>query len=88
MNTRTSGYFVAILRDNYGATTHAVAIDLYRRELYDAMEPNVLPLDKKSLDQCCGAGRLFVKFSVVGELNYYVSNVRRIDKKKLTKANI
>ena len=39
LNTRTSGYFVAILRDNYGATTHVVGIDSYRRELYDAMEP-------------------------------------------------
>jgi len=81
LNTRTAGYFIVVLCDNYNGTTHAVGIDCGQKQLHDPMVSNILPLSRDSLSIACGDGRTFQKFAVVAELYRYAkkwSNTRKI----------
>ena len=72
MNTRTAGYFVVVLCDNYDGKTHAVGINCYQKQLHDPMESKILSLNEQSLSLACGEGRTFQKFEIVAELTRYV----------------
>ena len=82
LNIRTSGYFVAIIRDGYGGRTHAIGIDVAKRVVYDSMEKLKLKLNSDTLNKCCGQDRSFTKFEIVAELKLYRKEKYRNTKKR------
>ena len=71
LHERLAGYFIAILVDNHGNSTHAVGINKGLNEIYDPMEEYVLPLNQMSLNIACGKDRVFKSFGTIAEIVYF-----------------
>ena len=71
LHERHAGYFIAILVDNHGNSTHAVGINKGLNEIYDPMEEYVLPLNQMSLNIACGKDRVFKSFGTIAEIVYF-----------------
>ena len=68
-------YYVSFLRDTYGETNHAVAINTFDSKMYDSSDGYVLNFNKDALDLCTGEGRSFSGFSALYYLEGDISNI-------------
>ena len=63
MIIQKKGYYVGFLRDTYGQTHHAVAINTVDSKIYDSADSYVLKFNDEALDLCTGDGTCFNGFS-------------------------
>ena len=69
------GYYVGFLRDTYGETNHAVAINSIDNKIYDSSDDYALKFNDAALDLCTGEGRSFSGFSALYYLEGHISNI-------------
>ena len=76
------GYYVGFLRDTYGETNHAVAINTFDNKIYDSSDRYALKFNDDALNLCTGEGRCFSGFSSLYYMKVDISIKQRETKKR------